>query len=88
MLSCFVYSCTRSRGPVVRTLQPLGSAVTLERMKRLGCGMAQPTVTKSVNLLLELGILEEISGRQKGRVFGYDKYMKVLSEGTEPLPQN
>jgi Fic family protein len=46
-----------------------------------------PTVTKSVNALLKLGILEEITGRQKGRIFGYQKYIRILSEGTEPLPQ-
>jgi Fic family protein len=44
-----------------------------------------PTVTKSVNLLVELGILQEVSGRRKKRVFAYDRYMKILSEGTEPL---
>ncbi len=47
-----------------------------------------PTVTKSVNLLLKLGILEEITGRQKGRIFGYRKYIHILGEGTEPLPPN
>jgi Fic family protein len=46
-----------------------------------------PTVTKSVNALLDLGILEEITGRQKGRIFGYQKYIQILSEGTEPLAQ-
>jgi Fic family protein len=46
-----------------------------------------PTVTKSVNALLKLGILEEITGRQKGRIFGYQKYIRILGEGTEPLPQ-
>jgi Fic family protein len=47
-----------------------------------------PTVTKSVNALSELGILEEMTGRQKGRVFGYQKYIRILSEGTEPLPRS
>jgi Fic family protein len=47
-----------------------------------------PTVTKSVNLLLKLGVLEEVTGRQKGRMFSYQKYIQILAEGTEPLPMS
>jgi hypothetical protein len=33
----------------------------------------------------ELGIVRETTGRQRGRIFVYERYLKVLSEGTEPL---
>ena len=32
-----------------------------------------------------LGILREITGKQRGRLFVYDKYLAVLNRGTEPL---
>jgi Fic family protein len=48
-------------------------------------GLSVPTVTKSLEHLVALGIVREVTGRQRGRVFVYDRYMAVLSEGTEPL---
>jgi len=47
-----------------------------------------PTVSKTIKHLLNLGILEEITGRQKGRLFAYGKYVGILSQGTEPLPES
>jgi hypothetical protein len=32
-----------------------------------------------------LGILREITGRQRHRLFVYDRYMEILNEGTEPM---
>ena len=49
-------------------------------------GVSIPTVARSVELLAELRILHEMSGRQKGRVFAYREYINLLGEGTEPLP--
>jgi len=48
--------------------------------------MSIPTVSKSINHLVKLGIIKETTGRQKGRVFAYRKYVDILSQGTEPLP--
>ncbi|MHB8763294.1 MAG: Fic family protein, partial [Deferrisomatales bacterium] len=48
-------------------------------------GLTAPTVGKVVQRLGELGTLREITGRQRGRLFAYDEYLKILSEGTEPL---
>ncbi len=48
--------------------------------------MSIPTVSKSINHLVKLGIIKETTGRQKGRVFAYKKYVDILSQGTEPLP--
>jgi hypothetical protein len=36
--------------------------------------------------LERLGIVEEVTGRRRGRVFGYRRYLAILSEGTDPLP--
>jgi len=29
---------------------------------------------------------KEITGQKRNRLFCYDRYLKILSEGTEPLP--
>ena len=47
--------------------------------------LSQPTVTKSLEHLSALGVTREATGRQRGRVFVYDRYLSLLSEGTEPL---
>ncbi len=44
----------------------------------------------SVNAALadleRIGVVEEVTGRKRGRVFGYRRYLAILGEGTEPLP--
>ena len=44
-----------------------------------------PTVTASLKHLAKLGIARETTGRNYGRIYAYDKYLKILNEGTEPL---
>lgn len=48
-------------------------------------GMSAPTVAKSLDHMQRLGMLREITGRQRHRLFVYDAYLAVLSEGTEPI---
>ena len=33
-----------------------------------------------------LGILRETTGRARNRLYAYERYLAILSEGTEPLP--
>lgn len=44
-----------------------------------------PTSTSIIRQLEALGILREVSGKQRRRVFIYDAYLSILNEGTEPL---
>ena len=48
-------------------------------------GLSAPTVTKSIQRLEGLGIVREITGKVRGKVYMYDKYIEVLGRGTEPL---
>ncbi len=50
----------------------------------LAIDLTFPTISKSVRQLQSLGILKEISGRERGQVFVYDRLLRILSEGTEP----
>lgn len=47
--------------------------------------MTFPTATKNIVRLTQLGIVREVTGRRRNRVFAYDRYLAILNEGTEPL---
>jgi len=49
-------------------------------------GLTMPTVNAALADLGRLGIVGEVTGRRRGRVFSYRGYLAILSEGTEPLP--
>jgi Fic family protein len=49
-------------------------------------GLSAPTVNLALADLEALGIVGEITGRRRGRVFGYSAYLGILNEGTTPLP--
>jgi Fic family protein len=46
-------------------------------------GLSVPTVGKALETLVAAGIAREITGRRRGRVFIYDRYLALLGEGTE-----
>lgn len=52
---------------------------------RTETGLSFPTVASSMELLAELGIVRELTGKPRHRVFAYDKYLAALAEGTAPL---
>ena len=49
-------------------------------------GLSAPTINAALADLERLGIVEEVTGRRRGREFGYRRYLAILSEGTDPLP--
>ncbi len=51
-------------------------------------GLSAPTVNAALADLERCGIVEEVTGRKRGRVFGYRRYLAILNEGTDPLPAN
>ena len=51
-------------------------------------GMSAPTVAKSLDHMQALGIVSEITGRERDRLFTYHAYLSILNEGTEPLSRN
>jgi Fic family protein len=44
-----------------------------------------PTVTVALNHLVRIGIVEEVTGKRRDRIFTYSRYFNMVSEGTEPL---
>jgi Fic family protein len=47
--------------------------------------VSEPTVATAIGQLERIGILRELTGRPRNKIFAYDEYLKILSEGTEPL---
>jgi Fic family protein len=48
-------------------------------------GLTAPTINAALADLQRLGVVDEVTGRRRGRVFGYRAYLDILNEGTTPL---
>ncbi|HKI99052.1 MAG TPA: Fic family protein [bacterium] len=44
-----------------------------------------PTALSHLDQLEHLGIIREFTGKKRNRLFAYDQYLNILTEGTEPL---
>jgi len=49
--------------------------------------LTAPTIRSAVESLETLGIVREITGKQRDRIYLYDQYVRILDKGTEPLPR-
>ncbi|MGR3914455.1 MAG: Fic family protein [Gammaproteobacteria bacterium] len=47
--------------------------------------LSAPTVYKAIVQLAELNIIAETTGKRRGQIFAYRRYLEILAEGTEPL---
>lgn len=45
-------------------------------------GITFPTVAGAIDHMQQIGILREITGKQRGRLFAYGRYLDILNEGT------
>ena len=45
-------------------------------------GLSFPAASSAMEVLLELGIARELTGKRRNRLYVYDRYLAVLSEGT------
>lgn len=58
--------------------------VTVNQVRKR-TGLSFPAAAKSLRMLEDLGIVREVTGQRRNRVFAYQKFLAVLSEGAEPL---
>lgn len=49
-------------------------------------GLSAPTVNTALEDLERLGIVAELTGRKRNRVFSYKDYLAILDDGTQPIP--
>jgi len=57
--------------------------VTLQDVARRA-DLSFPAAATGMDVLVELGVARELTGKKRNRVFVYDRYLAVLGEGTEP----
>lgn len=62
-------------------LLPLMPRFTIEQARQK-LDTTFPTATAAVKLLQDLGMLSELTGQKKNRLFSYAAYVELLSEGT------
>jgi Fic family protein len=72
-----------SVGLVFEYLKQLPQVTVFTIAKELG--MSGPTARSALASLQQLGIVKEITGRQRNKVYVYKKYLALLEQGTEPL---
>ena len=44
-----------------------------------------PSTTSTVQKLVKMGILKEMTGKSRNRIFAYEAYLEILAAGTEPM---
>jgi len=72
--SCMQLHQHMQQTPIVRISQA-STALNINRT----------TITTCLKHMSSLGIISEVTGYKKNRLFSYQQYINILSEGTEPL---
>jgi ribosomal protein S25 len=49
------------------------------------CNVSFPTANKSLQHLCQLGIVKEITGKTRNKIYVYQKYLDILNEGAGPI---
>ncbi len=65
-------------------LLPQHPVVTLASVMKI-LGASQPTAGRAIDALCSCGVLQEITGRKRDRVFSYRNYLNILAEDTDLL---
>ena len=47
--------------------------------------LSVPTVSLALDRLEGLKIVHETTGRERGRIFAYTQYLRIVASGTEPI---
>ncbi len=76
----------RRAGSALRVHEALKARpLTSMQQLRKRTGLSFPATAAGMDLLSELGIARELTGKRRNRVFAYDAYLAILNEGTEAI---
>ena len=76
----------RSAGSAIRAHHALQSSPMLSaRVLAQKTGLSEMTGGTTLRQLEDLGIVREITGAKYGRIYAYQQYLDILSEGTAPI---
>ena len=74
----------RRAGSALRVHDVLKSkAVTSLPEVKERTGLSFPAVSSGMDLLVELDVAREMTGKRRNRVYAYTQYVTILNEGTE-----
>jgi Fic family protein len=74
----------RSAASALRVHRALvGRPVTASNWLVNNTGITPATVNKSLEHLVRLGIVQELTSRRRNRVFSYEGYLEIMNQGTE-----
>jgi Fic family protein len=63
--------------------KPIISVSTISKQ----ISLSEPTIYTSIRQLEKMGIVQEVTGKERNRLFVYASYMRILDEGTEPIEE-
>ena len=61
----------------------LSQPITTAKVLAQKTGLTQMTLNKTISHLCRLGIVKELTGYKRNRVYSYSAYINILNEGTE-----
>jgi Fic family protein len=81
----------RTRGRVAGTLLMIQEALQKKPVATIATltsstGLTAPTVTTALRELMELKVVRETTGRLRGRMFAYQRYLEAMSADEERIP--
>ena len=80
-----IRSAGRAAGSALRVHQMLQERPISSLQDLANCtGLSFSATSAGMTILEELNVARELTGRKRARLFGYDRYLAVLGEGTEP----
>ena len=80
-----VESTGRRAGSAVRVHDALKARPILSMPETCrATSLSFPAAASAMDLLQQLGIARELTGKRRNRLFVYDRYLATLNEGTEP----
>lgn len=62
-------------------LHPIANTTQIKE----ACNVSLPTVLRAVDTLEHLGIIKEVTGKSRHKIFIYNKFLDILNRGTEPI---
>ncbi len=76
----------RLGGSALRVLNVLARTpiITVSEASRKS-GIVESSVSNVLKAMCEMGIVKELTGQKRNRIFSYHRYLKILSDGTEPI---
>ena len=76
----------RAAGSTLRVHQALQERPIVSLRKLVDrTNLSFPAASSGMKILENLGVARELTGRKRRRLFGYGRYLDILSEGMEPL---